>query len=115
VNKSELILALSSFSNINARDSEKVVDLFFDTIIKGLRNGERAELRGFGSFTIRNYPSYVGRNPKSGNAIVVGPKRMPIFKPGKELKAMVDAPNDGVQQNSNALADDDDDFDDDKE
>ena len=69
--------------------AEKVVHLFFETISDGLSQAERAELRGFGSFTVRDYQSYMGRNPKSGKAIEVSPKRMPIFRPGKDLRSRV--------------------------
>ncbi|MDR2455631.1 MAG: integration host factor subunit beta, partial [Deltaproteobacteria bacterium] len=55
----------------------------------GLSRSERAELRGFGSFTVRQYQSYMGRNPKSGQAIEVSYKRMPIFRPGKDLRCKV--------------------------
>jgi integration host factor subunit beta len=93
VNKSELISELASSNKINLREAEKVVNIFFDAIVNGLANDERAELRGFGSFSVRSYGPYTGRNPKSGEAIEIKSKKMPIFKPGKELKAMV---NNGV-------------------
>jgi integration host factor subunit beta len=89
VNKSELIMELADHSKINVKMAERVVHLFFETISDGLRQDERAELRGFGSFTVRDYQSYIGRNPKSGQAIEVSPKRMPVFRPGKDLRAKV--------------------------
>ena len=89
VNKSELIMELADNSKINVKMAEKVVHLFFQTISDGLSQDERAELRGFGSFTVRGYQSYMGRNPKSGQAIEVSPKRMPIFRPGKDLRIRV--------------------------
>jgi integration host factor subunit beta len=89
VNKSELIEELSTYTNLNLKDAEIIVDLFFNSIIDGLKQDERAELRGFGSFSVKHYPAYIGRNPKSGKAIEVKPKRMPVFKPGKDLKIIV--------------------------
>jgi integration host factor subunit beta len=89
VNKSELIMELASANKINLKDAETVVNCFFNTIVSGLSNSERAELRGFGSFSVREYGAYTGRNPKSGEAISVKSKRMPVFKPGKELRALV--------------------------
>ncbi|MDR2300790.1 MAG: integration host factor subunit beta [Deltaproteobacteria bacterium] len=89
MNKSELIMELASSNKINLKDAETVVNSFFDTIVEGLSKEERAELRGFGSFSVRKYGAYVGRNPKSGEAIPVKSKKMPIFKPGKELRAIV--------------------------
>ena len=89
MNKSELIMELASSNKINLKEAEAVVNSFFDTIVEGLSNDERAELRGFGSFSVRSYKAYMGRNPKSGEAIPVKSKKMPIFKPGKDLRAIV--------------------------
>ena len=89
MNKSELIMELADHSNINNKLAEQVVNLFFETITDGLSRMERAELRGFGSFTVRKYQSYIGRNPKSGQAIKVSSKKMPIFRPGKDLRCKV--------------------------
>lgn len=89
MNKSDLILELANQSKINIKVAEEVVHLFFETISNGLEKKERAELRGFGSFSVRDYRSYMGRNPKSGQAIEVGSKRMPIFRPGKDLRVRV--------------------------
>jgi integration host factor subunit beta len=89
VNKSELIMELADRSKVNIKVAERVVHLFFETITDGLSRSERAELRGFGSFTVRDYQAYMGRNPKSGQAIRVSPKRMPIFRPGKDLRRKV--------------------------
>jgi integration host factor subunit beta len=84
-------MELAGSSELNLKEAEKVVEIFFDTIVTGLRNDERAELRGFGSFTVRSYSAYMGRNPKSGQAIEVRPKKMPIFKAGKALRLKVDS------------------------
>jgi integration host factor subunit beta len=82
-------MELASSNRINLKDAELVVDSFFDSIVDGLAKGERAELRGFGSFSVRSYAAYIGRNPKSGEAISVKSKKMPVFKPGKELRIIV--------------------------
>ena len=91
MNKSDLILKLSEKQGISDITADQVVDLIFKGFIKELENGGRIEIRGFGSFTVREYGSYMGRNPKSGKSVKVKPKRMPFFKVGKELKGMVDA------------------------
>ena len=67
-----------------------IVNIVFDGFTNELKNGGRIEIRGFGSFTVREYGAYDGRNPKTGNAVSVKPKRLPFFKVGKELKEMVD-------------------------
>jgi integration host factor subunit beta len=90
MNKSQLTQELAEHARLNLKTAEKVVNVFFDSIIEGLVNGERVELRGFSSFRIKHYPPYQGRNPKSGGAIIVKAKKMPFFKVGKELRDMVD-------------------------
>jgi integration host factor subunit beta len=89
VNKSDLIVILADQSKINTKMAERVVHLFFETITNGLENDERSELRGFGSFAVRGYRAYMGRNPKSGQAIEVNSKKMPVFRPGKDLRYLV--------------------------
>jgi integration host factor subunit beta len=108
-------MELADQSKINVKVAERVVHLFFEAISDGLSQDERAELRGFGSFTVRDYQSYTGRNPKSGQAIEVSPKRMPIFRPGKDLRCRVnDAANggsNGAGSNGSARGYDPDEFD----
>jgi integration host factor subunit beta len=67
-----------------------VINLLFKGFTEELQNGGRIEIRGFGSFVVRNYNAYTGRNPKTGKNIKVSPKRLPFFKVGKELKERVD-------------------------
>lgn len=67
-----------------------IVDLFFDEIVAALKSGDRAEIRGLCSFSVKKYKAYVGRNPKTGNGIKVKAKKLPCFKCGKELKERVD-------------------------
>ncbi|MDR2443478.1 MAG: integration host factor subunit beta [Deltaproteobacteria bacterium] len=89
MHKSQLVMALSEAASIPHSHAEKVITAFFETIEDGLVNGERTEIRGLGSFKVREYRGYTGRNPKTGMAIYVPPKRMPFFRVGRELKALV--------------------------
>ncbi len=92
MNRSELIITIKGKANLSRKDAEKVVDTFFAAIKETLSKGERVEIRGFGSFTVKNYKPYIGRNPKTGVQINVPSKKLPFFKAGKELKEMVDRP-----------------------
>jgi integration host factor subunit beta len=92
MNRSDLINALRDKTAISRKNSEKIVNTFFDAIKETLAKGERVEIRDFGSFTVKNYKPYVGRNPKTGVQINVPSKKLPFFKVGKELKEMVDKP-----------------------
>ncbi len=94
MNRSDLINALKEEANLSRKDSEKIVDTFFQTITETLASGERVEIRGFGSFTVKKYKPYTGRNPKTGVQIRVPSKKLPFFKVGKELKEMVDLEED---------------------
>ena len=91
MNKSELIDILAEQAKITRKRAETVVNLIFDSMTETLVKGERIEIRGFGSFTAKDYGSYTGRNPRTGETIQVAPKRLPFFKVGKELKERVDA------------------------
>ncbi len=92
MNRSELIIAIKNEADLSRKDAEKIVDTYFDAIKETLSKGERVEIRGFGSFTVKNYKPYIGRNPKTGVQINVPPKKLPFFKVGKDLKEMVDRP-----------------------
>jgi len=89
MNKSELIEALSKKENMTEKKAMDVVNLVFDGFVDELKKGGRIEIRGFGSFVVREYGSYTGRNPKTGSNIQVAPKRLPFFKVGKELKESI--------------------------
>jgi len=89
--KSELIEALAERTDITLSKAEEVVELFFNAITDTLCTGDRVEIRGFGAFTVREYKAYEGRNPKTGEKIVVPPKRLPFWKTGMELKQRVDS------------------------
>ncbi len=90
MNRSQLIEKLAEEALLSSKQAEQVVSIFFDTITNGLMKEGRAELRGLGSFKLKEYEGYMGRNPKSGEPIDVPPKKLPFFKVGRELKAMVD-------------------------
>ena len=87
--KSDLIVALSEKEGIREQEAYQIVNLMFDGFTDTLRKGGRIEIRGFGSFTVRNYPPYLGKNPKTGSRVKVGAKKLPYFKVGKELKEEV--------------------------
>jgi integration host factor subunit beta len=90
MNKSDLIFELAKKHNLTEKTATQIVDLVFDGFTDTLKNGGRIEIRGFGSFVVRQYGAYKGRNPKTGNDVDVKPKKSPFFKVGRELKKMVD-------------------------
>jgi len=90
MNRSELIDALREEAALSKKDAETIVGSFFNIISGSLEIGERVEVRGFGSFMVKNYKPYIGRNPKTGIRIDVPPKKLPFFKVGKELREKVD-------------------------
>jgi integration host factor subunit beta len=87
--KSELIEAIAQKANITRSRAELVVNCVLDVMTATLERGHGIEIRGFGSFTVREYESYTGRNPKTGDSRHVPGKRLPHFKMGKELKELV--------------------------
>lgn len=89
--KSELIAAIAHKASLSIGRSEQVVTCVFEAMTEALRRGESIELRGFGSFTIRPYAPYAGRNPRTGGPVPVAAKRLPFFKVGKELRDLVNA------------------------
>ncbi len=86
MNKSDLIKALSKGMDLPIQKADEIVDMAFDTMSRSLVSGDRIEIRGFGSFTARQYESYTGRNPGTGEKKVVEAKRLPFFKAGQDLK-----------------------------
>ena len=86
--RSELLLALARENpELRAEEVERVVDIFFDEISERLAQGGRVELRGFGAFSTREREARVGRNPRTGESVSVPGKKVPYFKPGKEMRA----------------------------
>jgi integration host factor subunit beta len=89
MNKSEMIEALAAKKGISFKKAEEIIKTVFETMAKALLEGDRIEIRGFGSFVVNEYKAYTGRNPKTGEAISVKPKKLPFFKVGKELKERI--------------------------
>jgi integration host factor subunit beta len=89
MNKSELIEQLATRKDISNKRAEEIVNLIFNSMTDAMVEGERIEIRGLGSFVIKDYGTYTGRNPKTGEQITVSPKKLPFFKVGKELKERV--------------------------
>ena len=87
--KSDLIATLAARASISAGQAEQLVNSIFDAMADALVAGERIELRGFGTFTVRSYDGYTGRNPRTGETVEVAPKKLPFFKVGKDLKDLV--------------------------
>lgn len=90
MNKSELIEKLATKTGLSVVQSEEVVNLIYRKMLETLVGGGRIEIRGFGSFVVKEYGQYEGRNPKTGEKKVVPPKKLPFFKVGKELKERID-------------------------
>ncbi|MBC7350619.1 MAG: integration host factor subunit beta [Candidatus Aminicenantes bacterium] len=88
--RKELIEELARTEGISYRAAEIAVKIAFESMTKAMVRGDRVEIRGFGSFKIKSYGAYEGRNPKTGEIIKVKPKKLPFFKVGKELKERVE-------------------------
>ena len=89
--KADLVEEVSKATELTRKDSEVIVDTLFESVIKALRTGDKLEVRGFGSFRVRQRNARVGRNPKTGEKVEVPAKRVPYFKPSKELKDLINA------------------------
>ena len=87
--KADLIEEVSRVADVNKREGEIIVETIFDSVVKSLRAGDKIEVRGFGSFRTRQRKPRVGRNPKTGAKVEVPAKKIPFFKPSKELKDLV--------------------------
>lgn len=87
--KAELIDEVAATSDLSKKDSELVVNTFFDSIVDSLSRGDKVELRGFGTFKLRRRKARIGRNPRTGERVDVPAKVVPFFKPGKELRELV--------------------------
>jgi integration host factor subunit beta len=90
MNKLELIGMLKKEQRLSKKDAAAVVELFFEKMSEALAKGYRVEIRGLCSFYVKEYKSYQGRNPKTGESVQIAPKKLPFFKCGKELKERVD-------------------------
>ena len=89
--KSELIETISRKANLTKKKAEELVNTIFDAFFVSMVKGDRIEIRGFGSWFVKAYKPYVGRNPKTGAGVFVAEKKLPVFKVGKELKKRIDA------------------------
>ncbi len=87
--KAELVEDVAKAAELTKKDAEKLVEIVFESIIDTLNQGEKIELRGFGSFRVRERGARRGRNPKTGDPVDIPAKRVPYFKPGKELKELI--------------------------
>jgi len=97
--KADLVEEVSRVTELTRKDSEVIVDTLFESVIKALKNGDKLEVRGFGSFRVRQRNARVGRNPKTSEKVEVPAKRVPYFKPSKELKDLI---NDGTAASSSS-------------
>jgi integration host factor subunit beta len=95
--KADLVEEVARVSELTKKHSETIVNTVFDSIIQALQRDDKIELRGFGSFRIRQRRSRQGRNPKTGDKVDVPAKRIPYFKPGKELKELINAALEAAQ------------------
>jgi integration host factor subunit beta len=89
VNKADIIKEVCEKNNVEPKVAKAVIESFFDSMAQSLKSGERIEIRGFGSFSVRHYGAYKGRNPKTGEIVDIPPKRLPFFKAGKEIKEII--------------------------
>ena len=87
--KAELIERVAVATDVTKKQAEAIVDTIFEAIIRSLKQGQKIELRGFGSFRLRERGARIGRNPKTGVKVNVPAKKIPYFKPGKELKELI--------------------------
>ena len=87
--KAELVDEIAQKADLTRKHSEVIVDAVFSSIIEALQEGDKIELRGFGSFRVRHRASRTGRNPKTGEGVLVPAKKVPYFKPGKELRELI--------------------------
>lgn len=94
--KAELVDEVARVVQLTKKQAETIVNIVFDSIVDSLRSGQKIELRGFGSFRLRSRKSRTGRNPKTGEKVDVPSKKIPYFKPGKELKELINKSGDAA-------------------
>ena len=108
--KAELVEDVAEAAELTKKDAERLVEIVFESIIETLNQGEKIELRGFGSFRVRERGARRGRNPKTGDPVSIPAKRVPYFKPGKELKELINEHNSqrpAASENSASVVSDD--------
>jgi len=89
--KADLVEEVSQALETRRKDAEVIVDTIFSSVVKAIQADDKVEIRGFGSFRTRQRRGRIGRNPKTGEKVEVPPKRIPFFKPSKEMKALINA------------------------
>ncbi|MGB9467425.1 MAG: HU family DNA-binding protein [Candidatus Acidiferrum sp.] len=102
--KADLIEEVLRITELPRKESETIVETIFDSIIESLQNGDKIEIRGFGSFRTRQRRGRMGRNPKTGEKVEVPPKKIPFFKPSKELKDFVNSSETAASAGATASA-----------
>ena len=105
--KADLVEDVAKAAELTKKDAERLVEIVFESIIETLNKGEKIELRGFGSFRVRERGARRGRNPKTGDPVNIPAKRVPYFKPGKELKELINedgAPQGGGDSSTSSTA-----------
>jgi integration host factor subunit beta len=105
--KADLVEDVAKAAELTKKDAERLVEIVFESIIETLNKGEKIELRGFGSFRVRERGARRGRNPKTGDPVNIPAKRVPYFKPGKELKELINedaAPGGGTSSTASTEA-----------
>jgi integration host factor subunit beta len=102
--KAELVEDVAEAAELTKKDAERLVEIVFESIIETLNQGEKIELRGFGSFRVRERGARRGRNPKTGDPVSIPAKRVPYFKPGKELKELINDPDASARRPAEASA-----------
>ena len=98
--KADLVEKVANEADMTKKDAEQLVEIIFDSITETLNRGEKIELRGFGSFRVRERNSRKGRNPKTGSSVDIPAKRVAYFKPGKELKELINQADNGASGNA---------------
>ncbi len=104
--KAELVEDVARAAELTKKDAERLVEIVFESIVETLSQGEKVELRGFGSFRVRERGARLGRNPKTGDPVDIPAKRVPYFKAGKDLKEMINDDSAALASDSTASGDD---------
>ncbi len=102
--KADLVERVAALGDLTRRDGEVIVDTLFESVIGALKSGDKIEVRGFGSFRTRQRKARTGRNPKTGEKVEVPPKRVPFFKPSKELRDAVNPSGAKTKQKAGAVS-----------
>ena len=104
--KADLVERVAREADMTKKDAEQLVEIIFDSITETLNKGEKIELRGFGSFRVRERNSRKGRNPKTGDSVAIPAKRVAYFKPGKELKELINQNDQPVEEPADSIISD---------